>query len=340
MRRRSARFFLELFLALRSATVHNKRKFVPMQNEATLRLTTQGLIALILVGTVSMALAGGEAIGFAVATGSFHVDSAQVYGNTTLFEGATVSTEKASSRLELTNGARMTLGEDSQARIFEKRMMLERGIGELKTTASYQVDARSLRISPLDAGSIARVKLEGPRQVLVAAVNGRVRVLNDAGLLVANIQPGAALLFTPQAAEAGTFKMSGCLVASVDGKFFLVDPNQTVELRGTGLSAEANNHVDITGTAFRSAVPAPPASQVVQVDSNGLKQTAVGGCEESISKLESSGVKVAKPGQPVKAAVSTQPKSHVAIYAGVGIAVAAGVGAAVALGGGKKSTSP
>src|SRR5580693_4848616 len=125
MRRRSARFFLELFLALRSATVHNKRKFVPMQNEVTLRLTNQGLIALILVGTVSMALAGGEAIGFAVATGSFQVDSAQVYGNTTLFDGTTVSTSKASSRLELTNGARVTLGEDSQARIFEKRMMLE-----------------------------------------------------------------------------------------------------------------------------------------------------------------------------------------------------------------------
>ncbi len=136
-------------------------------------------------------------------------------------------------------------------------MMLERGIGELKTAASYRVDARSLR-DALVAGSIARVKLEGPRQLLVSAVNGRVRVLNDAGLLVANIQPGAALLFTPQAAEAGTFKMSGCLVASVDGKFFLVDPNQTVELRGTGLSAEANNHVDITGTAFRSAVPRRP----------------------------------------------------------------------------------
>ncbi len=56
-----------------------------MQNEATLRLTTQGLIALILVGTVRIALAGGEAIGFAVATGSYHVDSAQVYGNTTRY---------------------------------------------------------------------------------------------------------------------------------------------------------------------------------------------------------------------------------------------------------------
>jgi hypothetical protein len=311
-----------------------------MQKEATLRLSTQGLIALILVGTVSMALASGEAIGFAVATGSFQVDSAEVYGNTTLFDGATVSTAKASSRLELTNGARMTLGEDSQARIFEKKMTLERGVGELKTAASYQMDARTLRISPLDAKSIARVKLEGARQVLVAAVNGPVRVFNEAGLLVANVKPGAALLFTPQAAEAGTFKMSGCLVESADGKFFLVDPTQTVELRGSGLEKEANNQVEISGTAFRSAVPAPPAAQVVQVADDGLKQTAVGGCDDAIAKLESSGVKAAKPGQPVKTAAIDHPKSHVGIYAGVGVAVAAGVGAAVALGGGKKSTSP
>jgi hypothetical protein len=309
-----------------------------MQKVTPSRLTAQSLIALILVCTVSVALAGGEAIGFAVASGSFQVDSAQVYGNTTLFDGATISTATAPSRLELTNGARMTLGEDSQARIFDKQMTLERGTGELKTPASYRMDARTLQISPLDPKSIARVKLEGPRQVLVAAVNGRVRVLNEAGTLVANVEPGRALLFTPQAAEAGTFKMSGCLLESADGKFFLMDPNQTVELRGSGLSAEANNHVDIIGTAFRSAVPAPPASQVVQVDTGELKQTAVGGCEESISKLESSGVKVAKPGQPVKTAAVEHPKSHIGIYAGVGVAVAAGIGAAVALGG-KKSTS-
>jgi hypothetical protein len=311
-----------------------------MQNETTFRLSVQGLIALILVGTVSAVLGGGEAIGFAVATGSFQVDRAQVYGNTTLFDGATVATENASSRLQLNNGARMTLGEDSQARIFEKRMTLERGRGELESRANYWMEARTLQISPLDAKSIARVKLEGSTHVLVGAVNGRVRVLNAAGSLVANVQPGAALLFTPQLAEAGTFKMTGCLISSADGKFFLVDPNQTVELRGSGLAPEANNQVEVSGTSFRSAVPAPPASQVIQVESDGLKHVASGGCDESISKLERAGVKVAKPGQAVNNSSPAKPKSHVGIYAGVGVAVAGGVGAAVALSGGKKSTSP
>ena len=34
--------------------------------------------------------------------------------------------------------------------------------------------------------------------------------------------------------------------------------NQTVELRGSDLAGEINNRVDVSGSAFRSAVPAAP----------------------------------------------------------------------------------
>jgi hypothetical protein len=203
------------------------------------------------------------------------------------------------------------------------------------------MEARTLRISPGGAKAIARVKLEGDKQVLVSAVNGPVRVVNEAGLLVASVKPGAALLFTPQAAQAAAFQMSGCLLETRDGKFLLVDPNQTVELRGSGMEGEINNHVEVTGTAFRSAVPAAPAAQVVQLE--GIKRTEAGGCEEAIAKVEAEGVKVMRPGQSTAGKPAGTPKSggsHAGIYAGVAVAVAGGIGAAVALGGGKKSTSP
>ena len=311
-----------------------------MQKETKMpRLSAQGLIALILVGTLTLAQAAGPAIGVAVAEGSFRVDNSEVYGNTTLFDGAIVQTEKASSRLQLKNGTRMDLGADSRARIFEKRMTLEQGQGDIETSSRYQMDARTLRISPIDPKSIARVKLEGSKQVLVAAVNGRVRVFNESGQLVANMEPGVALMFTPQAAQAGTFQMSGCLLETKDGKFFLMDSNQTVELRGSGLASEINNRVTVSGTAFRSATPTPPATQVVQVES--VNQTEAGGCLESISKLESAGLKVEKgPGRDTVVPKRAE-KSHAGIYAGVAVAVAGGIGAAIALGkGGKSSTSP
>src|SRR5207249_4170651 len=248
-------------LALRSATAHNIRKPPRAQKEIPLpRLSIQDFIVILLVATLSFGAAAAEAIGVAAATGSFEVDDSQVYGATTLFAGSRVRTAQASSRLRLKNGTRLELGEESQARVFDKQATLERGMGEVETSSKYQLEARTLVISPSGAKSIARVKLEGEKQVLVAAVNGRVRVSSESGLLVANVESGATLLFTPQAAQAGTFQMSGCLLQTSDGKFLLIEANQTVELRGSGLEGEINNQVEVTGTAFRSAVPAPPAA--------------------------------------------------------------------------------
>ncbi|MBI1788132.1 MAG: hypothetical protein HYR60_11355, partial [Acidobacteria bacterium] len=174
----------------------------------------------------------------------------------------------------------------------------------------------------------------------VAAVTGPVRVYNEIGLLVANMEPGVALMFTPQAAQPGAFQMSGCLLKTTSGKYLLVDANQTVELRGSGLDKEVNNRVEVAGTAYRSAVPAPPASQVVQVDS--LKQVGVGGCLESISEVEKKGVKVVRGEGPTTTG-TTPPKSttgsHSGVYAGVAVAAGGGIAAAVLLGR-KKTTSP
>ena len=303
------------------------------------RLSVQGLIALILVGALTISQAAGPAIGVAIANGSFQVDNSQVYGNTTLFDGATVQTGKVSSRLQLKNGANVSLGENSLATIFDQRMTLERGLGEVAASSSYRMEARTLRISPVDTKAIARVKLEGKKQVLVSAVNGPVRVFNESGLLVANVERGMALLFTPQAAQPSAFQMSGCLLQTADGKFLLVDPNQTVELRGSDLAQEANNRVEVTGTAFLSAPPVPPASQVVQVSS--MKRTEAGGCQEAIEKVESAGVRVVKPGPNASPSLPHVAKtSHTGIYVGVGVAAAAAVGIGVGLSGGKKNTSP
>ncbi len=304
-----------------------------------LRMKVLGLVTLSFLGTVTLAIAVERPIGVAVSQGGFQADDSRVFGNTTVFDGTLVQTAEASSRLQLNSGARIELAINSRAKVFERRAALEQGIAELASSLGYQLEARTLRISPIDSKSIARVKLEGEKQVLVAAVNGRVRVSTGGGLLVANLAPGKTLLFTPQAAQAETFQVSGCLLQTKTGQFLLVDPNQTVELRGSGLEKEINNRVEVAGTSFRSAVATPPATQLIQVDR--IKQVAVDTCQEAIETIERSGVKVVRPGQTVKpAGPDVKPPSHAGIYAGVAVAVGGGIGAAVALSGGKKSTSP
>src|SRR5277367_2118222 len=63
-----------------------------------------------IVAVASMAFAGSPAIGIVTASGHFTVERSEVWGNSTLFNGATVETGSASSELALRNGVRVQLG--------------------------------------------------------------------------------------------------------------------------------------------------------------------------------------------------------------------------------------
>src|ERR1019366_7530848 len=129
---------------------------------------------LALSGVVVLSAAGG-AIGMAVANGSFQVDHSTVYGNGTLFDGSVVETARASSWLQLTGGVQMRLAGESRAKVYQHRLVLEQGLGQMESADWFEVEARSLHIA-VAPGSVARVKVENGRSVLVSAVRGALRV--------------------------------------------------------------------------------------------------------------------------------------------------------------------
>jgi hypothetical protein len=241
----------------------------------------KSLISLILAGSLTISQAGGPAIGFAVAKGSFQIDGASVSGNATLFGGATIETGEASSRLQFSNGARIELAPQSRAKIFSDHLTLEKGLGEL-AAKKYRIEARSLRVETSEPKSLARVSLAGSREVLVTALNGPVRVYNEIGLLVANVKPGVAMSFQPQAGAATSSERTGCLMRSKvePAKFILVDEvaDITVEVRGDGLAEQIGNRIKIKGSAFRSEVPVAGASQVIQVDKDSIELITKDAC--------------------------------------------------------------
>jgi hypothetical protein len=230
--------------------------------------------------------AAGPALGFAIAKGSFQIDGASVSGNATLFGGATIETGEASSRLQFSNGARIELAPRSRARIFGDHLTLEKGWGEL-AAKKYRIEARSLRVETNEAKSLARVSLEGSRDVLVTAMNGPVRVYNELGLLVANVRPGVAMSFQPQAAPPTSSERTGCLMRSKadPSKLILVDEvaDITVELRGEGLAEQVGNRIKVKGSAFRSEVPVAGASQVILVDKDSIELIAKDACSTTLA---------------------------------------------------------
>lgn len=234
-------------------------------------MTTQALLSLILTATLVPGWAAGPAIGMAITPGAFQIDGAPVTGNATLFDGAAVETAKSSSRLEVNAGVRVDLAPESRAKVYGKYVVLEKGSGELASGGAqahgYQIEARSLRIEPRGDKTVARVGLQGGNTVLVAAVNGPVRVFNNTGLVVADVVSGMAMSFVPQAGPANGSALAGCLTRRA-GAYLLTDDASkiTVELRGDGLEENVGKRIEVTGTAFRSAEPAAGATSLIHVD--------------------------------------------------------------------------
>ena len=290
------------------------------------RLTMQVTISLILAGCLTLSQADPAAIGTVVAPGNFQLDDAKVSGNATLFEGTTIQTGAAPSEVRLNNGARMSLGAGARGRVYQDRLLLERGESQIQAGGGYLVQARSLKILSEGAASSGRIALAGRSKVQVAALTGALRVTNSKGILVARVMPGTAIEFEPQAAGAAApSRLSGCLVMTA-GKYLLTDEttNVTAELKGSGLQTQVGNWVEIAGAMDPSAQPAAEASQSIKV--TAVKRLAKG-CTAASKAKAAAAASAAAAGAGAGAAAGT------GIGIGATVAIVGGVAAAATVGG-------
>jgi hypothetical protein len=303
---------------------------------STKRITL--LLIVLATGVASGLWAAGPAIGMVTASGNLKVDHARIVGNGTLFDGSVIQTDRTSSRIQLNNGVQMRLSADSRATVFQRRLVLEAGQSELTAASGFEVEARSLHISPATADASARISLNSQRRVLVAAVSGTLRVSNASGMMVARIDAGDALDLEPQAAGAtAATQASGCLLEK-NGHLILVDrtTNVVLELQGMELASNIGNRVEVTGRATGAKPTVGDASQVVSVA--GVKVIAKGGCTAVAKRIGASTAVVAAGGATAGAAAAggTAAAAGAATAAGVSVgtvAVIGGVAAAATVGG-------
>jgi len=289
------------------------------------RITMQVMISLVLAGCLTLSQADPAAIGTVVATGNFQLNDAKVSGNATLFEGTTIQTGAAPSEVRLNNGARMSLGAGARGRVYQDRLLLERGESQIQAGGGYLVQARSLRILSEGAASSGRIALAGQSKVQVAALTGALRVTNSKGILVSRVMPGAAIEFEPQAAGAAApSRLSGCLVMTA-GKYLLTDEttNVTAELKGSGLQTQVGNWVEIVGTMDPSAKSVAEASQSIKI--TAVKRLAKGCSAASKAKA------AAAAGAAAAGAGAAAGGTGIGI--GATVAIVGGVAAAATVGG-------
>jgi hypothetical protein len=286
-------------------------------------------------------------IGIASASGHFTVEGAQVWGNSTLFEGSRVETTTASSELSLRNGVRVQLSAGSAARVWNNRLILERGIGQVTAPANFEVGAGSVNV--LTSGSRFRVAFDrnSTQKLEVASLTGNARVMNADGNLLATIPAGRNVSFAMMQA----IQRAGCLIYK-GNKFLLAvdDAPDVIQLNGPDLAANVGNRVEITGTASTERPSVEPAGSVLNV--TGVAPRSVGGCLTAAASINgqttvtpnattpttAAGNTTASPAQSTQAAKTggLSKGAKIGIIAAVG---GGGAGAAFALAGKKKSTS-
>ena len=232
------------------------------------RFARRAWLGLLSLCALATCFAASAAIGLVVANGSFQLDHSSVRGNATLFDGNVIETNVSSSQLQLNNGVSLRLGAETRARVYESRLVLEKGIGQLEST-KYRIEAASLQVEADKPGATARVQLTGPKRVVVAARDGSVRVSNGDGVLIAKLDSGREMAFEPQESGAAALTKVSGILALKDGKFIVVDriTNVTMQLQGAGLEAEVGNLVEVTGTVDSAAPTVAGASQIINVTS-------------------------------------------------------------------------
>lgn len=311
---------------------------MPTQRTALQTAACAAMILLLADGPARASATG--AIGVALTEGSFQVNHASVWGNATIFDGSLIETGRAASQVRLSNGAQVRLAAETRATIFEDRVVLEKGQGEMAPSYRYEVEAGGVRIRGTSSDALMRIRIDGSRRVLVASMRGALKVSNRAGIVVAQLGMGDALEFeaTEKTASATT-QASGCLLAK-NGGFILVDrtTNVILELQGVDLRANLGNRVDIMGTADRTVPKVADTPQLVTVAS--AKMVAVGGCAEVAKKVGATTAVAGVATSTASAAGGAGPAGATgaagAAAAGIGagtVAVIGGVAAAATVGG-------
>src|SRR3954471_24630923 len=162
----------------------------------------QMTISAILAGNFAAFPAAAPIIGVVSASGGFSMNSASVKDNATVLEGSTIETGKTSSVLHLIGGTRVELGLLSRGRVYRDRLMLEKGVADVKGSSPFRVEALSLRIAPSHRDGYGRVAFVSEGTIEVAAVSGGLLVTSAEGAVVADLAPGMALAFQPQEAAS------------------------------------------------------------------------------------------------------------------------------------------
>jgi hypothetical protein len=192
----------------------------------------------VVVGGLFSLSAAPASIGIVRSYGEFRVDGAAVRGNSTLMAGDVVETMSMNTTVRV-GGTELTLMPESRAALYGDHTTLQKGTTLVRGASSHALEVGTLRIVPLSAHSLVEVGYSDRKQVTVSAHSGAANVFTSSGELLASLNPGGALSFSPSAGASGLGSGSGQAAAGVSlkgrltkngDKYYLTDGGKTYEI--------------------------------------------------------------------------------------------------------------
>ena len=118
-------------------------------------------VSLILLSALSYSAASSVSIGTVNARGDMRVDSYNIRGNATLFNGSVVETGQVDADLHLDKGTEIKLNPESRATMYSDHIVLQQGLTELDSSGAFKVTARGIQVSGASPNSRGIISVVG-----------------------------------------------------------------------------------------------------------------------------------------------------------------------------------
>ncbi|MCU0227545.1 MAG: hypothetical protein MUF01_07880 [Bryobacterales bacterium] len=212
-------------------------------------------------------VAAAPTIGTISSNGRFQMNGAETWNQSALQDGALIETGSSASRLLLRNGTDLRIAADSSSRVYADRMLLRNGVvqGILANTFRLETGVLGLRLHGEQAHAHVHVDRD---RVLIASLQGTLKVRGSAGNLLASVTEGNAVqLSQAQPGAAAEVQLNGLIQHSKDG-YFIKDTtsNVVVQLKGSAVAKYVGKTGNIRGTVDSSKPTVPNAEYVVRLD--------------------------------------------------------------------------
>jgi len=205
-------------------------------------------VSLILLSALSYSAASSVSIGTVNARGDMRVDSYNIRGNATLFNGSVVETGQVDADLHLDKGTEIKLNPESRATMYSDHIVLQQGLTELDSSGAFKVTARGIQVSGASPNSRGIISVVGDA-VEVSALSGSFGVTNAQGMMVAKVHPGQPLHFAMMAGGATNAFSAHGMVSFLKGNYYLTTTaDATYQLTGSNLAKFVGQSVAATGT--------------------------------------------------------------------------------------------